>query len=58
MDKSGIVRLTMREAEAFRAGDHVQKLDAWQLTTQEFDNMINSGQIIIEDVANEKSRTN
>ena len=48
----------MREAEAFRAGDPVQKLDAWQLTTQEFDNMINSGQIIIEDVANEKSRTN
>ncbi len=48
----------MREAEAFRAGDPVQKLDAWQLTPQEFDNMINSGQIIIEDVANEKSRTN
>ncbi len=57
MDKSGLVRLTVAEAEAFRNGEIPVKLSAWQLTTQEFDNMINSGQIIIEDVTNEKSRT-
>lgn len=58
MDKSGIIRLTAREAEAFRNGDTPTKLLAWQLTTFEFENMINSGQIIVEDDVNEEPRRN
>lgn len=47
MDKSSLVYLTPMEVDNFRSGEVIQKLQGWELTRQEFENMIVSGQIKI-----------
>lgn len=49
MDKSGIIYLTVKEAEDFRDGKKIPKLGDWELSLEEFNNMICSKQIIIID---------
>lgn len=47
MDKSSTVYLSIDEIEMFRKGEVPAKLLGWDLTHEEFENMINSGQIKI-----------
>ena len=45
--KSSIIRLTLQEIEDFKNGVKVPKLVDWNLSLDEFNNMLNSGQIVI-----------
>lgn len=47
MDKSSLVYLTPKEVDDFRNGSIVFKLAEWDLTREEFEAMILSGQIRI-----------
>jgi len=47
LEKSGSIALTMEEVESFRNGVVPTKLQNWNLSLDEFNALINSGQITI-----------
>jgi hypothetical protein len=47
MNKDGVVYLTPTEIDSFRKGEIPSKLVSWELTSQEFESMILTGQIRI-----------